>query len=201
MLFNTQHFAVLASISIFANALPFDTPRHIVPRQKNYSVINVDGGSSSDAAQATTIVKSTKTVEVINPGPTVTQEITTTVLSVAPAPTPKSSTSDRKTSAPSSTITSSPTVITSSSAVTSSSSNSKPVETPKPIFVTITVPKDDGPTEYYDNGLWHTSYRVKTFKAAVATSASSASMSSTIVAPILETSAPSYNVTTFQQYA
>ncbi|KAH3938832.1 hypothetical protein HBI56_178040 [Parastagonospora nodorum] len=197
MLFNIQHFAVFASISIFANALPFDTPRQIAPRQKNYSVINVDGGSSSDAAQATTVVKSTKTVEVINPGPTVTQETTTTVLSVAPAPTRKSSTTDCTTSAPSSTSTSS--TKTSSSVVTSSSS--KPVETPKPIFVTITVSKDDGPTEYYDNGLWHTLYRIKTFEAAVATLASSASMSSTIVAPILETPAPSYNVTSFQQYA
>jgi len=195
MLFNSQHFAVLASMSIFANALPFDTPRQIVPRQKKYSVINVDGGSWSDAAQATTVVKSTKTVEVINPGPTVTQETTTTVLSVAPGPTPESSTWDRTSSAPSSTI-------TSSSAVTSSSS--KPVETAKPIFVTITVSKDDGPTEYYDNGLWHTSYRVKTFEAAVATLASSTSMSiiwSSTVAPILETSAPSYNVTSFQQFA
>lgn len=186
MLFNTRHMAILASISFLASALPFDTPRQVVPRQKHYSVINVDGGSS-DSAQATTVVKSTKTVEVVNPGPTVTQDITTTVLSVVPAPTSSTSCSDSTTSAPSITWTS-----------VSSSSTSRPIETPKPIFVTVTVPNDDGPTEYYDNGLWHTSYRVKTFEAAVATLLPSASSSigpSSTVAPVLETSTSSYNQT------
>jgi hypothetical protein len=179
--------AIIASISILANALPFDTPRQIVPRQKNYSVINVDGGSS-DGAEATTVVKSTKTVAVVNPGPTVTQDVTTTVLSVAPAPMLSTSCSESTTSAAAS--------ITSKAVI--SSSSSKPIETPKPIFVTVTVPKDDGPTEYYDNGLWHTYYRIKTFEAAVATDVPSASgsvISSSIVAPALMTSMPSYNQT------
>jgi hypothetical protein len=187
MLFNTRHMAILASISILANALPFDTPRQIVPRQKNYSVINVDGGSS-DGAEATTVIKSTKTVAVVNPGPTITHDVTTTVFSVAPAPTPTTSCSESTTSAAAS-ITSKP---------VSSSTTSIPIETPKPIFVTVTVPKDDGPTEYYDNGLWHTYYRVKTFEAAVATvvpSPSSSVISSSAVAPALMTSMPSYNQT------
>jgi hypothetical protein len=185
MLFKTRHIAVLASISILANALPFDVPRQVVQRQKNYSVINVDGGSSP----------STKTAEVVNPVPAVTQKVTTTaILSVAPKPTPTSSCSESTTSAPSSTI-------TSTSAATSSTSIA--IETPKPVFVTITVSKDGGPTEYYDNGLWHTSYRVKAFEAAVATMVPSASIATTFsstAAPILETSAPAYNQTSFQQY-
>jgi hypothetical protein len=185
MLFNTRHMAILASISILANALPFDIPRQLVQRQKNYSVINVDGGES---AQATTVVEPTKTVEVVNPGPTITQEVTTTVVNAAPAPTTASSSSESTRSTPS--ITSTPTISA------TPSSTSKPIETPKPIFVTITIPKDDGPTEYYDDGLWHTHYRVKTFEAAVATKESSASIptqSSSVEVPVLETSTPSYN--------
>jgi hypothetical protein len=104
MLFTYNHIAIIAGISIFANALPLDTkPRDLVPRQKNYSVINVDGGSS-EAAQATTVIKPTETVQVVNPGPTITQEVTT-VVSAVPAPTPTSS-SSKSTSCVSSSITS-----------------------------------------------------------------------------------------------
>jgi hypothetical protein len=158
MLFTTRHMAILASISMLANALPFDTPRQLVQRQKKYSVINVDGGATEPAQ--TTVVEPTKTIEVVNPGPTITHEVTTTVEHAAPAPTTASSSSQSSSSTP--IITSTPT----SSAT--SSSISKPIETPKPIFVTVTIPKDDGPTEYYDDGLWHTRYPVKTFEAAVA---------------------------------
>jgi hypothetical protein len=170
MLFNTKYIAIAASLSILSNALPFDTPRQLAPRQKNYSVINVDGGSS-EAAQATTVIRSTTTVEVVNPGPTITQAVTTTVV-----------TSESKSSA-------TPSVTSTSAISTSSSTKSIPVETPKPIFVTVTVPQDDGPTEYYDNGLWHTYYRIKTFSPAVATFTSSPL--SSIAVPALETSTPS----------
>jgi hypothetical protein len=158
MLFNARHMAILASISILANALPFDPPGQLVQRQKKYSVINVDGGATQPA-QAT-VVEPTKTIEVVNPGPTVTQEVTTTVENAAPAPTTASSSSQSSSSTP--IITSTPTL------PATSSSSSKPIETPKPIFVTVTIPKDDGPTQYYDDGLWHTRYPVKTFEAAVA---------------------------------
>ncbi|KAF2028045.1 hypothetical protein EK21DRAFT_37508, partial [Setomelanomma holmii] len=169
MIFSTQHFAILASISILANALPFDAkPRQIVRRQKNYSVINVDGGNTQ-AAQATTVVKPTTTIEVVNAGPTVTQEVTTTVVDAIPVPTATSSSSKS--------ISSSSSVSTPTISSSASSSSSAPVQTPKPIFITVTVPKDDGPTEYYDNGLWHTNYPVKTFEPAVPTPASSASIS------------------------
>ncbi|KAH8732324.1 hypothetical protein GQ44DRAFT_697456 [Phaeosphaeriaceae sp. PMI808] len=175
MLFNTQTVAILASISALVNALPLETnPRYIVPRQKNYSVINVDGGPSQ-GVPATTVIKPTKTIEVVNPGPIVTQEVTTTVAQIAPAPTPTSSSSKSTKSAPSSTT-------------TTSSSNLTPTQTPKSIFVTVTLPKDDGPAEYYDNGLWHTNYRIKTFDAPVATVVPSAS-GSTISSQATATSA------------
>jgi hypothetical protein len=170
MHFNTQYIAIVVSLSTLSNALPFDTPRHLVPRQKNYSVINVDGGSS-EGAQATSVIRSTTTVEVVSPGPTITQAVTTTVV----APEKTSSTTPSVTSTPAKS--------------TASSSKSIPVQTPKPIFVTVTVPKDDGPTENYDDGLWHTYYRIKTFSAAAATLSSSSW--SSISVPALETSTPS----------
>jgi hypothetical protein len=172
MLFTYNHIAIIASISILANALPLDT-KPLAPRQKNYSVINVDGGSS-EAAQATTVNKPTTTVQVVNPGPTVTQEVTTTVVSAVPAPTPTSS-SSKSTSSASISITS--TSIPVSTSTPAPSSTSKPIETPKPIFITVTVAKDDASTEYYDDGLWHTNYRIKSFEAAAATAALSASSS------------------------
>jgi hypothetical protein len=191
MLFNTRHLAILASISIFAHALPFDTPRQLVQRQKNYSVINVDGGAT-EPAQATTVIEPTKTVEVVSPGPTITQEVTTTVVDAAPVPTTASSSSRSTSSTPSITATPTPTMSA------TSSSTSKSIETPKPIFITVTVSKDDGSTEYYDDGLWHTHYRVKTAEAAVATMDSPASIPtslSSVEVPALETSTPSYNQT------
>jgi hypothetical protein len=172
MLFGIQHMAIVASLALLSNALPFDTPRQLAPRQKNYSVINVDGGST-EKAEATTVIKPTKTVEVVNPGPTITQQVTTTVVTI------------ESTSSTTPSVTSTP-----------ASSKSAPVETPKPkpIFVTVTVPKNDGPTEYYDNGLWHTYYPVKSFEAAAAAT-SVPSASSTVNVPALETSAPSSSST------
>jgi len=165
MLFNTQHFAILASISVFTSAFPLGA---IAPRQKNYSVINVDGGNQP--AQATTVIEATKTIEIISPGPEATSN-------AAPTPTPASS-------SPCSSSSSSSTPTTSSSA-----SISKPVETPKPVFVTVTVPKDDGPTEYYDDGMWHTRYRIKSFGPAVVTPvASSSTIPSSTVSSALATS-------------
>ncbi|KAF1921112.1 hypothetical protein BDU57DRAFT_509731 [Ampelomyces quisqualis] len=171
MLFGIQHMAVVASLALLSNALPFDTPRQLAPRQKNYSVINVDGGST-EKGDATIVIKPTKTVEVVNPGPTITQEVTTTIVTIQ-------STSSTRPSATS----------------TPASSKSIPVETPKPkpILVTVTVPKDDGKTEYYDDGLWHTYYRVKSFETTVATPGSSAS--STVSGAAFVTSAPLSNPT------
>lgn len=180
MLFKIQHLAVVASLALLSNSLPLDTPHQLAPRQKNYSVINVDGGST-EKPETTTAAAPTKTIQVVNPGPTITKEVTTTVVTVA-------STSGT----------------TPSTTPTPASSKSIPVETPKPtpIFVTVTVPKDDGPTEYYDIGLWQTYYRVKTFEAAVATTlissisaSASSTSSSTVSVPALETPARWQNST------
>lgn len=187
MLFNTRIWAVMAIVSTIASGLPLDH-RDFVPRQKSYEVINVDGGSSTKASSPeTTIVKATQTVEVVNPGPTITQEVTATIIQPAPAST---SSSSKCTSSASRSSTSSTPSVTSSP----SSTVSTPTETPKPVFVTVTVPVSDGPTEYYDDGMWHTKYPVKTFAAAVATSLYTASSSTEL--PVLETPLVSYNETT-----
>ena len=148
MIFN-KHIVALASIAAtLISALPLDTnqPRDVVPRAKSYSVINVDGGATSKAS-----AEATKTVQVTNPAATVTAEVTATVVEPAPAPTSPSTTSSTSSS--------------SSSKRTSTSTRPSTTATPKPVFVTVTVTTDDGPTEYYDNGMWHTSYRIKTIEA------------------------------------
>ncbi|KAF2133220.1 hypothetical protein P153DRAFT_363433 [Dothidotthia symphoricarpi CBS 119687] len=172
MLFNSRYFALATIISTLANGLPLDAPRprDIIPRAKSYTVINVDGGSSTEAPPQTTSVaeQETKTVEVTNPGPTVTQKVTATVVEPVPAP-----------------------VSTGSSSTTSISSRSAStaIETPKPSVITIVVTKGDGPTDYYDNGMWHTNYRIKTLEAAVTTFATSTLTSTSL--PVLETLNPS----------
>jgi hypothetical protein len=150
MIFN-KHIVALASIAAtLISALPLDTnqPRDVVPRAKSYSVINVDGGATSKAS-----AEATKTVQVTNPAATVTAEVTATVVEPAPAPTSPSTTSSTSSS-------SSP-----KRTSTSTRPSTTATATPKPVFVTVTVTTDDGPTEYYDNGMWHTSYRIKTIEA------------------------------------
>ncbi|KZM28403.1 uncharacterized protein EKO05_0004866 [Ascochyta rabiei] len=177
MMFSTRYIALAAIVSTLANALPFDTikRRVLVPREKSYAVINVDGGSSTGGpADATTIVEeTTKTVQVTDPGPTITAEVTATVVEPVPAPAAtststsctSSSTSQSSSSRPTPTWTSTTIIPTSASPVASTS-----IETPKPVFVTVTITDDAGPTEYYDSGMWHTSYRIKSFEAIATTS-------------------------------
>ncbi|KAJ4412274.1 hypothetical protein N0V91_000745 [Didymella pomorum] len=131
MIFNTQLLALTTVASTLVSALPLD---NIAPRAKSYSVVNVGGGTSTQApAGATTVVdQTTKTVEVTNAGPTVTAKVTTTVIELGPVPAEIST------------------------------------MTPTPILVTVTVTDDAGPTEYYDDGMWHTHYRIKTFEAVAA---------------------------------
>lgn len=159
MIFNTQLLALATLASTFVSALPLDTnqARDIAPRAKSYSVVNVGGGASTEApADATTVVdQATKTVEVTNAGPTVTAKVTTTIVEPVPAPAATSTSSSTSSPAPTSRST------TTKAATTSPSTTA----TPTPVFVTITVTDDAGPTEYYDNGMWHTSYRIKTFNA------------------------------------
>ena len=176
MLFNTRYIALASIASTLINALPLDTnqPRDVLPRAKSYSVINVDGGASTEApADATTIVdRTTKTVEITNPGPTVTAEVTATVVEPVPVPAATSPSSSTSSSTPTPTSSSTTTIPTSSSSAASTT-----IETPKPVFVTVTITDDAGPTEYYDDGMWHTSYRIKSFDAVLSTLSAIASSS------------------------
>ncbi|KAJ4382160.1 hypothetical protein N0V86_002491 [Didymella sp. IMI 355093] len=158
MIFNTQLLALATITSSLVGALPLD---NLVPRAKSYSVVNVGGGASTEApVDATTVVdRTTKTVEVTNPGPTVTAKVTTTVVESVPVPAKTSSTSSS---------TCSPTPTSSSTSTKATTTSPSTTTTPTPIFITVTVTDDAGPTEYYDNGMWHTSYRIKTFEAVAA---------------------------------
>lgn len=152
-------------LSTLVAALPLDNgskPQHLVPRVKSYAIVNVDGGSTTEPSpEPTTVVDDkTKTIRVTDAAPTKTGEATTTV---APAPVPTSS-SSACTSSTSSPI---------STPQPSSTPTAHPSETPVPSVVTVTVSEPTGTTEYYDNGLWHTSYAIKTFEQVVATSSSS----------------------------
>ncbi|KAH9871912.1 hypothetical protein J1614_006170 [Plenodomus biglobosus] len=172
MMFNNHVFAAATLFSTLAIALPLDN-RDVFPRNKSYDVVNVGGGSP---APATTVIRATKTVEVVNPGPTV--EVTVPVPSPA-APACTSSTSESTTDS------------ASVSAAPSSTSTTS-METPKPVYVTVTVPAEDGP--YYDDGMWHTRYLVKTFDA-VALATPLALASSWPTPPVLATPGLSYNTT------
>ncbi|KAI8936962.1 hypothetical protein NX059_006190 [Plenodomus lindquistii] len=155
MVFNNHIFTAATLFSTFAIALPLEG-RDIVPRNKSYDVVNVGGSQTAETT--------TKTVEVISPGPTV--EVTATIaIPEEPRPTSSTSKSSSSTSRASSTPTATSSCPETSAKSTSttmapSSTKSASVEI---IYVTVSVP-DDGP--YYDDGMWHTRYRVKTFEAA-----------------------------------
>jgi hypothetical protein len=40
----------------------------------------------------------------------------------------------------------------------------EPTPEPKPILVTVVITETASPTKFYDDGMWHTSYPVKTFE-------------------------------------
>jgi hypothetical protein len=137
-------FPLILAISSLAAALPLEGAAnpHLNARTKTYAIVNVDGGSTSAPPKPTTVVENTtETVKVTDAPTTVTDKVTATT---TPTSTPKSS-------------------------------PSKPAQqqtpAPTPSVVTIVVTESAAPTEYYDNGLWHTSYPVKTFATAVAASA------------------------------
>lgn len=137
----TPLFTLLFSISV--HALPLDgnaNDRKLAPRSKTYAIVNVDGGSPT-AATTTIVDNHTRTVQVTD---TATDTVTATA---APAP-PQTSSSRSSSSASTSAPTTTPTTI------------SEP--TPGTSLVTVIVTEAPAPTEYYDNGLWHTRYPVKT---------------------------------------
>ena len=165
MFFKTNYLALILCLSTFVNALPLDgasSPRVIAPRAKSYSIVNVDGGSTSaPPPEATTIVEvKTKTRTV---------EVTATIVDPTPAPVPTLSSASASSSAPKSTLTSTLQTLVptpSSTLQPTPSSSEQHTETEKPSIVTVIVTAPAEPTEYYDNGIWHTSYVIKSFTAA-----------------------------------
>ncbi|CAN9114471.1 unnamed protein product [Alternaria alternata] len=78
MLLNPRTLALAALFSTLVTGRPFDSPkpRDVGRRDKSYSVVNVGGDSSTPVpATATSVIETTKTVEVVGPGATVTQEL------------------------------------------------------------------------------------------------------------------------------
>ena len=179
MHFSPHYLSSALLISSCINALPLESyQKHevLIPRAKSYSIVNVDGGSTAPPPQTPIVEKqtktTTKTTTVTDTVPTATAIITATV-NPTPAPVP-SPTTTKCTSETTTAVT--VTEIVSTSSLLS-----------VPGVVTIIVTETAEPTRFYDNGLWHTRYPVKTFEAlAVPTTTPSPS----IVAPHNGTRSP-----------
>lgn len=208
MLFNYQYLAFALLLPLLTKGLPLEATskvRDIAPRAKSYAIVNVDGGSTA-APDATTVVEKTKveteTVQVTHVASTMTGTINSATADPTLAPTPPSSSpspsSSKSSISPSASYISTPSSVVSTPESTpqpSSSSSVKPTPTVDPSVVTVIITETAGPTEYYDNGLWHTSYAVKTFENIVLTTLTSIASSSL---PTLEpSSTSSYNQTQY----
>ncbi|CAN9152505.1 unnamed protein product [Alternaria alternata] len=159
MLLNPRTLALAALFSTLVTGRPFDSPkpRDVGRRDKSYSVVNVGGDSSTPApAIATSVIETTKTVEVVAGASTDNQLQLEQRIEVFVFVNTRSNNDVD---------------VDSGRIFINSHSISTPIETPKPIFVTVTISKGDGPTEYYDDGMWHTHYRIKTFEAAAVVTA------------------------------
>ncbi|KAH7139110.1 hypothetical protein B0J11DRAFT_501283 [Dendryphion nanum] len=175
MLFSLQSLASALLFVSSVSALPlesFPKGRAVVPRAKSYSIVNVDGGST--ALPSSTVVEketktTTKTKTVTDSGPAPT-ETKTIIIAPSPAPAPSAVSTSTK-----------PTSKTTAATVTESVSPSS--RTPPTSVVTIIVTETAGPTEFYDNGLWHTRYAVKTFEAVAAPSSTTSITTLPVVTP------------------
>ncbi|KAF2191461.1 hypothetical protein K469DRAFT_720478 [Zopfia rhizophila CBS 207.26] len=182
----------------------------------------------------------TETLEVTDVAPTVTDKITSIIVETSLATPPPPSTTPEISHSSSSTwgepfhltpdptskkpnSTSSPSPITSSAVSYSlvstpgstpqlQSPSTTPSATGEPSIVTVVITTTQmGPTEYYDNGLWHTSYAVKTFEtvvfSAMTSSASTEATPSTTTVPsitenisTLSISLPTLAISSVQAY-
>jgi hypothetical protein len=159
-------------LSMLASGLPLEgAPNHrLAQRSKTYAVVNVDGGSSTADDQ-------TKTVQVTGAASTTTttDTVTTTVVPVSKPASPTGSiTSSRSNSRSASPGTNSsttsisiqistiPTTTPTPTTPPKSSATTKSEQVPGQSLVTVTITEDPAPTEWYDDGLWHTRYLVKT---------------------------------------
>lgn len=162
MLFTSRYWIFALSIASLSNALPLDAA--LKPRN---------------------LVQRAKSYSVVNVdgGSTVPSDTPTTVLETTTAIVTSKATS----STPTSTSTPSSTP---AKKQPSSQASPKPTSTPKPSVVTVIITETVSPTEFYDDGMWHTLYPVKTFEQVVATT--TASSSSTSFVPTESSSTNAY---------
>ena len=159
MHFSLFHLTTALSVLSYTNALPLESHLKnevIVARAKSYSIVNVDGGSTAPPQK--TVVEqetktTTKTTTVTDTRPTSTNIVTSTATpNPAPIPSPTSTKCTSETT----------TAVTVTEIVSPTSHASVPS------VVTVIVTETAEPTRFYDNGLWHTRYAVKTFEAVAA---------------------------------
>jgi hypothetical protein len=211
MRFNSQDVVAFLSLSLLTAAFPLNGPQqprsNLVKRVKSYSVVNVDGGSTSSPAAvietvtatdvappSTNTIISTLTIVETQPPPTsVIESLALTYSYQLPStPCPMSTTPCSMSTIPCSTpsisftLAGSPTDSTQSPP--SSATPQSIITTGEPSIVTIvvTAPQAVVTTEYYDDGMWHTRYPIRTFTTVwsnVETIASFLSTSSIIPAP------------------
>jgi hypothetical protein len=162
MLFNSRYLIYGLTIATFSSALPLE-----------------------GASKPRSLVRRAKSYSVVNVdgGSTASPEATTTVFQ----PTTATATVTLQKSSSSSTSTSAP-----DSEHPPSEAHPTPTPTPEPSVVTVIITETASPTKFYDDGMWHTSYAVKTFEEVAPTPATS----SIHCAPSVECSWPqSYNQT------
>ncbi|KAF2712071.1 hypothetical protein K504DRAFT_464159 [Pleomassaria siparia CBS 279.74] len=147
MLFNPIYLSLIFCIFNISSALPLEgAPKlhALAQRAKSYSIVNVDGGSTSAPQPTTVIVERTtaETVKVTASAPAVTSILTITVNDTTLAPAPTSP---------------------------SPSSTTSAAHTPVPTLRSTSQPPlpstSEKPTKYYDDGQWHTRYAIKSSAA------------------------------------
>ena len=222
---NSQDVVAFLSLSLLTAAFPLNGPQqprsNLVKRVKSYSVVNVDGGSTSSPIAVTetvtasasavptevetvvatdvtppstnTIISTLTIVETQPPPTSVIESLTLTYshqLPSTPCPMPTTpcsmSTTPCSTPSISFTLAGSPTDSTQSPP--SSTTPQSIITTGEPSIVTVVVTASQAvvTTEYYDDGMWHTRYPIRTFTTVwsnVETTASYLSTSSIIPAP------------------
>ncbi|OCL11470.1 hypothetical protein AOQ84DRAFT_437685 [Glonium stellatum] len=205
MRFNSQDAVAFLSLFLLTSAFPLNVPEqprsNRVKRVKSYSVVNVDGGSTSSppkvietvtaSADAAPTEVETVVATYVTPPSTNTIISTLTIVETQPPPTsiiksfipiyshqspstpcPMPTTSCTMSTTPCSTPSISFTLAGSSTdstqlpaSPTSPTASQSIVTTEEPSVVTVVVTASEAvpTTEYYDDGMWHTRYPIRTF--------------------------------------
>lgn len=164
-----------------------------IERRATYSIVNVDGAGPSSTQAAPS--SSNAPAAPANPAPTTVATVLTTTATVAapPAQTVLSTvtisgvvtviTVTTTTTLEPSSQTATLTEVVQPSTIVTTTTTELPVTTQVSVFTqpgsTATVTQVVSPvtasTEYYDNGMWHTLYPIKTFSTLIASASASAS--------------------------